>query len=96
MDSSAQALADATKLNNDLFELVEKQRIQLNEKNKELQGNRQANEVNAYFLLVFCYYDFAALFQLEKAQAIEAATDNLNTELARAQQTIRTLQMTIW
>jgi hypothetical protein len=33
---------------------------------------------------------------LEKAQAIEAATGNLNTELGIAQQTIRTLQMAIW
>jgi hypothetical protein len=32
---------------NGLFELVEKQTIQLNEKDKELLENRQANEVDA-------------------------------------------------
>jgi hypothetical protein len=50
MDSStSQALADAIKLNNDLSQLVEKLTIQLNEKDKELQDNKQENEVNAYF-----------------------------------------------
>jgi hypothetical protein len=58
MDSSNQALADATKLNNDLFELVEKLRIQLNEKDEELQGKdeelakeKQEKEVCNFFRL---------------------------------------------
>jgi hypothetical protein len=45
MDSSAQALANATKLNNDLFELVEKLRIQLDKKDEESAKDKQENEV---------------------------------------------------
>jgi hypothetical protein len=37
----------------ELFELVEKQRIQLNQKDKELQENRQANEVKACLIGIF-------------------------------------------
>jgi hypothetical protein len=48
MDSSTQTSADDAKSMNDLFELVEKLTIQLNEKNKELQESRQANEVKAH------------------------------------------------
>jgi hypothetical protein len=37
-----------------------------------------------------------ANMNLEKTQAIETATGNLNSELAVAQRTIGTLQMAIW
>jgi hypothetical protein len=50
MDSTTQTSAEDAKSMSDLFELVEKQRIQLNAKDKELQENRQANEVNAGFI----------------------------------------------
>jgi hypothetical protein len=45
MDSSTQALTDDTKSMSDLLELVEKQRIQLNEKDKELETKEQKNKV---------------------------------------------------
>jgi hypothetical protein len=55
MDSSTQTPVDDAKSMNDLFELVEKLTIQLNEKDKELankdkelQGSRQAYQVKAH------------------------------------------------
>jgi hypothetical protein len=46
MDSSStQKSADDAKSMNDLFELVEKQAIQLREKDKELATNKQQNMV---------------------------------------------------
>jgi hypothetical protein len=102
MDSSSKALADATKLNNDLFELVEKLTIQLNAKDKELQDNKQENEVKAYFNGIFrniklhIFQKLLANVELEKTQAIETATENLNRELAFAQQNNLTLKMAIW
>jgi hypothetical protein len=88
----------------DLFELVEKQRIQLNEKDKQLQVilYRQANEVNASFItiintiLLHFFQELLANMDLEKAQAIEAATNQLDRDLATAQQTILTFQMATW
>jgi hypothetical protein len=52
MDSTTQTLTDDAKSMNDLFELVEKLTIQLNEKDKELQENRQANEVKSGFIVI--------------------------------------------
>jgi hypothetical protein len=47
MDSSSthQTLTSDAKVINDLFELIEKQTIQLNEKDKELAENKQQNMV---------------------------------------------------
>jgi hypothetical protein len=54
MDSTSQtSVGNHTCICSDLFDLVEKQRIQLNEKDKQLQVNRQANEVKAGFLRIF-------------------------------------------
>jgi hypothetical protein len=45
MDSSTQKSAADAKSMNDLFELVEKLTIQLNEKDKELSTKEQQNKV---------------------------------------------------
>jgi hypothetical protein len=55
MDFSTQKMAEDAKSMSDLFELVERKTIQLNEKDKELankdkelQGSRQAYQVKAH------------------------------------------------
>jgi hypothetical protein len=54
MDSTtSQALANATKLNNDLFELVEKQRIQLDKKDEELANEKQEKQVYKLFACLY-------------------------------------------
>jgi hypothetical protein len=47
-------------------------------------------------ILLHFFQELLANKELEKAQAIEAATYQLDTELANAQQTILTFQMATW
>jgi uncharacterized membrane protein len=65
MDSSTQTSADdASKLNSDLFELVEKLRIQLDAKDKELTEHKQQNKVIfCNVIIILTYFTFIILLR---------------------------------